>query len=259
MIKDINKGCLKNKNYILTTCALRKLYNDKTGIHAVNLNLKENEIVAIVGKSGSGKSTLLRLLSGLIKPDSGIVKFKNQDVIGPVNGINMVFQHYALLPWENVFNNVAFGLQAKGVDKNIIKQKVEHVLDLIGLSDFASYYPSELSGGMSQRVGFARAIVMNPDVLMLDEAFSALDAVTAMQLRSDFMKLWVNKSLNIKSVVMVTHNIKEALEIADRILVIGGNPGRVIKDINLSNNSDRNDFSLISSYEKEIYSLLLAT
>lgn len=249
----------QDKSFILTALAVRKLYANKKGVKAINFNLKENQIVAIVGKSGSGKSTLLRLLSGLAMPDAGVIKYKGEKVISPIEGVNMVFQNYALLPWESVFNNVAFGLQAKGLPKSEIKEKVDFVLNLIGLSGFEGNYPSELSGGMCQRVGFARALVMQPEILMLDEAFSALDAVTAQQLRSDFMDLWLNDKLNIKSIVMVTHSIKEALLMADRILLVGGSPGVILEDISLDSNMDRKDASLIARYENDIYEMLLAS
>lgn len=195
----------------------------------VNFILRENEIVALLGKSGSGKSTLLRIISGLIPPSAGEVIYSDKPVMGPVKGMAMVFQSFALLPWLTVLQNVELGLEAQGIPKAERRARAIEAIDVIGLDGFESAYPKELSGGMRQRVGFARALVVNPTVLLMDEAFSALDVLTTDNLRSDLLDLWQEKKTNIKGIICVTHNIEEAAILADRILIFGSNPG-YIKD-----------------------------
>ena len=193
----------------------------------VNFNLYAGEIVALLGKSGSGKSTLLRIIAGLIAPTSGEVLYQGQPIVQPVQGLTMVFQHFALLPWLTVLENVELGLEARGVPKEERRKRALEAIDIVGLDGFESAYPKELSGGMSQRVGFARALVVNPEVLLMDEPFSALDVLTADNLRNDLINIWQGKQTNIQSVLMVTHNIEEAVLLADRILVMATDPGYV--------------------------------
>jgi len=197
----------------------------------INLQLHAGEMVAIVGKSGCGKSTILRILSGLIPASSGRVLYRGKPVKKPVPGISMVFQSFALFPWLTVLGNVELGLEAQGVPPAERRQRALAVIDMIGLDGFESAYPKELSGGMRQRVGFARALVVNPDVLLMDEAFSALDVPTAETLRGDFLDLWLEHLIPTRAVLLVTHNIEEALFLADRVIVLDANPGRVKAEV----------------------------
>jgi NitT/TauT family transport system ATP-binding protein len=197
----------------------------------VNLTLREGEIVALLGRSGSGKSTLLRIVSGLLKPTAGQVTWRGKAVNGPTEGVAMVFQSFALFPWLTVQENVEIGLEARGVVRSEREELAEAAIDMIGLGGFENAYPKELSGGMRQRVGLARALVVHPDLLLMDEPFSALDVLTAETLRTDLIDLWMDGKLPVKSVLMVTHNIEEAVLMCDRILVFQSNPGRVAHEL----------------------------
>ncbi|MCL5272204.1 MAG: nitrate/sulfonate/bicarbonate ABC transporter ATP-binding protein [Gammaproteobacteria bacterium] len=193
----------------------------------VNFKLQEGEIVALLGKSGSGKSTLLRIIAGLVAPSSGTVTYRGKPVTRPVAGIAMVFQSFALMPWLNVLENVELGLEAQGVSRDERRHRAIEAIDIIGLDGFESAFPKELSGGMRQRVGFARALVINPDVLLMDEPFSALDVLTAENLKSDLLELWQEKKTNTNGILLVTHNIEEAATLADRIVIFGNDPGYI--------------------------------
>ncbi len=197
----------------------------------VNLTLREGEIVALLGRSGSGKSTLLRIVSGLLRPTAGSVTWRGAPVNGPTEGVAMVFQSFALFPWLTVQENVELGLEARGVTRAEREKRAEAAIDMIGLGGFENAYPKELSGGMRQRVGLARALVVHPDLLLMDEPFSALDVLTAETLRTDLIDLWIEGKLPVKSVLMVTHNIEEAVLMCDRILVFSSNPGRVASEL----------------------------
>lgn len=197
----------------------------------VNLSLREGEIVGLLGRSGSGKSTLLRIVAGLLKPTSGDVRWRDRPINGPVRGVSMVFQSFALFPWLTVEENVAIGLEAQGVPKSEREARAEDAIDLIGLGGYENAYPKEMSGGMRQRVGLARALVVHPDLLLMDEPFSALDVLTAETLRTDLIDLWSEQKLPVKSILMVTHNIEEAVLMCDRILVFSSNPGRVASEL----------------------------
>jgi NitT/TauT family transport system ATP-binding protein len=197
----------------------------------INLALREGEIVALLGKSGSGKSTLLRCIAGLIAPTSGVVRYRGTELNGANPGVAMVFQSFALLPWLDVLDNVELGLEARGVPPEERKRRSLKAIDTIGLDGFESAYPKELSGGMRQRVGFARALVVEPDALLMDEPFSALDVLTSENLRTELLNLWSGASFPTKAVLMVTHNIEEAVQMADRILVLSSNPGRIRAEI----------------------------
>jgi NitT/TauT family transport system ATP-binding protein len=221
---------------LLATSALCKTYRtaDRAGrlvLDHIDFCLREGEIVAILGKSGSGKSTFLRAIAGLTPPSEGVVTYRGTTVEAPVTGIAMVFQTFALFPWLTVLGNVELGLEAQGVAMSERRQRAIGAIDLIGLDGYESAYPKELSGGMRQRVGFARALVVNPDVLLLDEPFSALDVLTAETLRGDLMELWVQQRVPTKGVVFVSHNIEEAVEISDRILIFSSDPGRIRAEI----------------------------
>ncbi|KTC73916.1 ABC transporter ATP binding protein [Legionella birminghamensis] len=193
----------------------------------VNFELHEGEIVALLGKSGSGKSTLLRIIAGLVPPSAGKVSYRGQAVTKPVAGIAMVFQSFALMPWLTVLENVELGLEAQGVNREERRRRAIEAIDTIGLDGFESAFPKELSGGMRQRVGFARALVINPDVLLMDEPFSALDVLTAENLKSDLLELWQEKKTNTNGILLVTHNIEEAAMLADRIIIFGSDPGYI--------------------------------
>jgi NitT/TauT family transport system ATP-binding protein len=221
---------------LMATEAIAKTFKtpDRAGrlvLDNIDFRLKEGEIVAVLGKSGSGKSTFLRILAGLIEPTGGRVLYRGVEVRGPVRGVAMVFQSFALFPWLTVLGNVELGLEAQGVPRAERRERALQAIDLIGLDGFESAYPKELSGGMRQRVGFARALVVNPDVLLLDEPFSALDVLTAETLRGDLMDLWLGQRIPTKGILFVSHNIEEAVEIADRILIFGSDPGRIRSEI----------------------------
>ena len=209
----------------------------------VNFDIHEGEIIALLGKSGSGKSTLLRIIAGLISSSGGEVVFRDHAIKDPVDGLTMVFQHFALLPWLTVLENVELGLEAQGVNREERRQRALHAIDIVGLDGFESAYPKELSGGMSQRVGIARALVVEPEVLLMDEPFSALDVLTAENLRGDLLDIWQNEKNKKKAMLLVTHNIEEAVTLADRILVFSHNPGRIRETIEINLPHPRDDQS----------------
>src|SRR6202023_3628587 len=221
---------------LLRTEAVSKTYRmpDHIGrlvLDHLDFTLSDGEIVAVLGKSGSGKATFLRILAGLVPPSDGAVEYRGHRVTEPVRGIAMVFQTFALFPWLTVLGNVELGLEALGIARPERRERALAAIDLIGLGGFESAYPKELSGGMRQRVGFARALVVNPDILLLDEPFSALDVLTAETLRNDLLDLWNESRIPTKGILMVSHNIEEAVEMADRILIFGSDPGRINAEI----------------------------
>ncbi len=193
--------------------------------------LRDGEILGLLGRSGSGKSTFLRIAAGLIKPTSGEVLYRGAPLAAPSEGISVVFQTFALYPWLTVLENVEAGLDALRLPRAQILGRAQAAIDLIGLDGFQSAYPRELSGGMRQRVGFARAMVADPVALLMDEPFSALDVLTAETLRTDFLDLWIGHTLPLKTVLLVTHNIEEAVLLCDRILILSSNPGRICAEI----------------------------
>jgi NitT/TauT family transport system ATP-binding protein len=213
---------------------------DHLVLEDVNLTLKENEIVALLGRSGCGKSTLLRIIAGLMPPTSGSVRIGDKPVNRPASEVAMVFQTFALFPWLTVLENVEIGLEAQGVRPEQRHKRALAAIDLIGLDGYESAYPKELSGGMRQRVGLARALVVHPKVLLMDEPFSALDVLTAETLRTDLLDLWCEGRMPICSILMVTHNIEEAVLMSDRILVFSSNPGRIQEAITVELPQPRN-------------------
>ncbi len=213
---------------------------DVTVLENVDLTIREGELVGLLGRSGSGKSTLLRIIAGLVAPSSGVAECRGSEIQGPPSGVAMVFQSFALFPWLTVLQNVELGLEAQGVDRAERRSRALAAIDLIGLDGFENAFPKELSGGMRQRVGFARALVVHPDLLLMDEPFSALDVLTAETLRTDMIDLWVEGRLPIKSVLIVTHNIEEAVLMCDRILVFSSNPGRVARELKVDLPHPRN-------------------
>ena len=203
---------------------LVKLFEDLTVIEHVSLGIRDGEFLAIVGASGCGKSTLLRIMAGLIKPTAGRVLIDGKEVEGPNPRHNLVFQEHALYPWRTVFQNVALGLEMQRQTRRQIEESVTALLALVGLEDFASYYPHQLSGGMRQRAALARVLAVDPDVLFLDEPFGALDAMTRLTLQDELLRIWVDSG---KTVVLVTHDVEEALVLADRIVIMTNIPGRI--------------------------------
>jgi NitT/TauT family transport system ATP-binding protein len=216
----------------------------------VNLSVYENEIVAFLGKSGAGKSTFLRIIAGLLPATVGSVRCNGEEVTKPCTNMSMVFQTFALLPWLNVFDNVAFGLEARGLNKDKIKQRTHNMLQLIGLSGYEKAYPKELSGGMRQRVGFARALAVEPELLLLDEPFSALDIFTAQKLRQDLINLWQTHQIKTRSMILVTHNVEEAVMLSDRVIVWDSNPGMISHEFAITQPREtRNAKSIIDTVE----------
>lgn len=205
----------------------------------VNLTLHDNEIVGLLGRSGSGKSTLLRSIAGLIQPSEGVITFPHPADEKPAS-VSMVFQTFALFPWLTVLENVEVGLEARRVEPETRRKRALAAIDLIGLDGFENAYPKELSGGMRQRVGLARALVVDPSILLMDEPFSALDVLTAETLRTDLLDLWYEGRMPIRSVLIVTHNIEEAVLMCDRILVFSSNPGRIVAEIGVDMPQPRN-------------------
>lgn len=205
-----------------------------TVLQDISLSVQPGEVVALLGRSGSGKSTLLRILAGLIPPTSGSVHSGGQPLAGPNPDVAMVFQSFALLPWATVQENVELGLKARGIPQAERAARALKAIDMVGLDGFENAYPKELSGGMQQRVGFARAFVIEPNVLFMDEPFSALDVLTAENLRGEIAMLWEQGQFPAKSVVIVTHNIEEAVYLADRVLILGANPGHVRGEVRVT-------------------------
>jgi NitT/TauT family transport system ATP-binding protein len=197
----------------------------------ISLSIHDGEIVALLGRSGSGKSTLLRTIAGLIAPTSGEVRYRGRRLTGTNPGASMVFQSFALMPWLTVQSNVELGLRAAGVPDAQCRERALAAIDQIGLDGFETAYPRELSGGMKQRVGFARAFVTQPDLLLMDEPFSALDVLTSENLRGELVDMWSRPDFPTRSICIVTHNIEEAVLLADRVLVLDANPGRIRREV----------------------------
>ncbi|MEI6828662.1 MAG: nitrate/sulfonate/bicarbonate ABC transporter ATP-binding protein [Synechococcaceae cyanobacterium ELA445] len=193
----------------------------------LDLDIEEGEVVALLGRSGSGKSTLLRLMAGLLAPSEGRIEREGQPLVGVNRDVAIVFQSFALLPWLTVLENTAVGLEARGLPEREVHQRAMRALAMVGLEGNAEAYPRELSGGMRQRVGFARAFVMEPALLLMDEPFSALDVLTAENLRRDIDELWAKGNFPARSIVIVTHSIEEAVLLSDRVVLLSANPGRV--------------------------------
>jgi len=225
----------------------------------VDLHLAPGEIVALLGPSGSGKSTLLRIIAGLVPADGGEVRYRGQPLHGPARGIAMVFQSFALFPWLTVQQNVELGLEARGVSAEERARRAAQAIALIGLAGFEGALPRELSGGMRQRVGIARALVVEPDVLLMDEAFSALDVLTGERLREDILQLWQGGSMPTQAMLIVSHNIEEAVLMADRVLVFAADPGRVRAELPITLARPRDGDSIeVRALIDEVYTLMTA-
>jgi NitT/TauT family transport system ATP-binding protein len=237
---------------IIRAQAVEKFYVQPDGnrievIAPVDLDVDTGKIITLLGPSGCGKSTLLRILTGLSKPSSGEVLWHGLPISMQNAGVAIVFQSFALFPWLTVLDNVEAPLEARGVPALERHKRALRILDTVGLDGFESAYPKELSGGMKQRVGFARALVVEPEVLFMDEPFSALDVLTAESLRNELLELWLNKKMPTKAIFIVTHNIEEAVLLADRVIVLGRNPARVRADfpIELSHPRDRKSLRFV--------------
>jgi NitT/TauT family transport system ATP-binding protein len=229
----------------------------RTVLEGVDFALAEGEIVALLGKSGSGKSTLLRIIAGLAQADNGMTHYRGRPIRGPVSGIAMVFQSFALFPWLTVQQNVELGLEAQGVAPEQRRERADAMLELIGLAGFGGALPRELSGGMRQRVGIARALVTNPDVLLMDEAFSALDVLTGETLRNDILELWDDSRIPTKGILIVSHNIEEAVMMADRIIILSSDPGRIRNEIRIGLPRPRDlDSPAVRALIDEVYGLM---
>ncbi len=201
-------------------------------LEGITFDVNDNEFVCIVGPSGSGKSTLLRMVAGLEKPTGGKISFTAKNGSSDVV-VSMVFQSFALFPWLTVMENVCVGLEAKNVPKEARVKTASRYIDIVGLNGFEDAYPKELSGGMKQRVGIARSLAVGPDLLCMDEPFSALDVLTAQGLRDEVLTLWHQDELPPSAVLMVTHNLEEAVYMADRVIIISQRPGRMISDMTI--------------------------
>jgi NitT/TauT family transport system ATP-binding protein len=208
-----------------------------------DLSIEPGKIIALLGPSGCGKSTLLRILSGLSKPSSGELLWHSKPLDGEMPNVAIVFQSFALFPWLTVLENVEAPLEARGTGAVERRKRALKILDTVGLDGFETAYPKELSGGMKQRVGFARALVVEPEVLFMDEPFSALDVLTAENLRNELLELWISKKMPTSAIFIVTHNIEESVLLADRIIVLGRNPARIRSDfeVSLAHYRDRKD------------------
>jgi len=223
---------------IIEAVGVEKSYPQSDGtriqvVGATNLAIEPGKIIALLGPSGCGKSTLLRILTGLSEPTAGTLLWHGKPLNGQTPNVAIVFQSFALFPWLTVIENVEAPLEAKGVPEVERHKRALRALDTVGLDGFETAYPKELSGGMKQRVGFARALVVEPEVLFMDEPFSALDVLTAENLRNELLELWLNKKMPTSAIFIVTHNIEEAVMLADRIMVLGRNPARVRSDFNI--------------------------
>ena len=247
---------------LITLESINKSYQQPNGqqitiLDNISLELRSGEIVALLGPSGSGKSTLMRMIAGLISPTQGKILYHNRPLVGLNPGVAIVFQSFALYPWLTVLENVELGLKAKGEAPEPRRQKALKMIDIIGLDGFENAYPKELSGGMRQRVGFARALAVEPELLCMDEPFSALDVLTAENLRFELLDLWLDRRIPTQSILIVTHGIEEAVILADRIIVLGRNPGRIRANlpVSLSHYRDRKS-SEFQTLVDQVYKIL---
>lgn len=240
-LENINKSFQKNEK-------------DQIILEDINLNVNKGEFLCIVGPSGCGKTTLLRMIAGLDFPSKGRILEGESEISGPSRDRGYVFQQYSLFPWLNVLENVTFGLEIKGMEEKERQKKAREYLEMVGLSEYETSYPKELSGGMKQRVAIARSLVNDPKVLLMDEPFSALDVQTRHKLQEELVRIWNEEQ---KTIIFVTHNVDEAVFLADRVIVLGRNPGKIIKsfEIKLKRIRDRNSRSYIE-IKQEITSYL---
>lgn len=246
------------KNFLVRDEKKSGTQREFTAIQGIDFSVKEGEFLTLVGPSGCGKSTLLDLLTGLTLPTKGQILIDGREITGPGLDRGIVFQQYALFPWKTARGNIEFGLEAKGIPKSEWKEKVAYYLDLVGLKSFAERYPHELSGGMKQRVAIARSLAFNPDVLLMDEPFAALDAQTRETLQAELLRIWEKTG---KTIIFITHGIDEAVYLGERVVVLSANPGTVRKivDIPLKNRLADADIKSNPAFVKarrEVWSLL---
>jgi len=231
---------------MLTIEDVTKTYTTRRGrstsrtlaLDGVSLSVAQGEFVAIIGASGCGKSTLLRMIDGLTRPSSGKVLLHGKEVTAPGRDRGVVFQHAHLLPWRTVYDNVAFGLECQGVPKAERDERSRRYLDLVGLRGFEKHFPGQLSGGMQQRVGLARAFAIEPEILLLDEPFGALDAQTRLTMQTELARIWLVEK---RTALLITHDIEEALFLADRVFVMSRRPGRIVEVIEVPFSRPRGD------------------
>ena len=219
---------------ILSVKNIVKVFKNGSEVKAiddVSFDVNHDEFICIIGPSGCGKSTLLRIIAGLETATSGQILFRGEPKVGPTPKVTMVFQTFGLLPWKNSIENVELPMEVVGIEKAEAKSRADRYLRMVGLGMFENAYPHDLSGGMRQRVGVARALALGPEVLLLDEPFSALDELTAKSLRVLLLKIWGDPALPTNNFVMVTHNVEEAVTMADRIIVMSPRPGRVVGEL----------------------------
>jgi NitT/TauT family transport system ATP-binding protein len=223
----------------------------------INLQIRDGEVVCLLGPSGCGKTTLLRILAGLLKPTRGEVKYKGQPVRGFNPAVSLVFQSFALFPWLTVEENIEEALKSTNLTVEKRRKRVRQIIDMIGLEGFEDTFPRELSGGMKQRVSIARALVVEPEVLCLDEPFSQVDALTAESLRAELLNIWLEEDVNPKSIFMVSHDIKEVVWLATKIIILGNMPGKVLSvlDNPLPYPRDYRD-PILATLQERIYDLL---
>ncbi len=222
-----------SKSFAHAAGALRVLEN-------ISFTVEHGEFVAVVGPSGCGKSTMLRIINGLMQPTSGQVLYRGRQIDGINLDCAMVFQSFALMPWLTVKANIELGLEARGAAPAEREKRAGVYIDKVGLDGFEEAYPRELSGGMKQRVGLARALAVEPQLLLMDEPFSALDALTAITLREELLDIWQSADMPVHNIIIVTHIIEEAVELADRILVLASGPGRLVADLKVDLPRPRN-------------------
>ena len=249
------------KNFLVRDENKKGLQREFTAIQSIDFSVKEGEFITLVGPSGCGKSTLLDLLTGLANPTKGRILIDGREITGPGLDRGIVFQQYALFPWKTARGNIEFGLEAKGIPKSEWREQTEYYLDLVGLGNFADRYPHELSGGMKQRVAIARSLAFNPDVLLMDEPFAALDAQTRETLQTELLRIWEKTG---KTIIFITHGIDEAVYLGERVVVLSANPGKVKKivDIPLKNRLADLDIKSNPTFVKarqEVWSLLHET
>lgn len=218
---------------LIEVVRVRKAYGKVVVFNDISIAIETGEFVALLGPSGCGKSTLLRIVAGLERPDSGEVRFKGQPVAGPRSEIALMFQTPTLLPWKTALDNVALPLVARGAPWAEAREAAMRYLSLVGLSGFEEAYPKQLSGGMQQRVALARALAVEPEVLLLDEPFSALDPLTAESLRAELVRIWHENLSSVHTVLMVTHSVDEAVYMANRAIVLSTRPAKVVADVRI--------------------------
>lgn len=238
--------------------AAEKRYGDLTVFHEIDLEVGGSEIVSVVGPSGCGKTTLLRCMNGLVPLSSGSIMIDGELVVEPRRGVGMVFQHFGLFPWKTMYDNVAYGLKLQGKSKDEIAQVTQPFIEMVGLSGFEHHYPYQLSGGMQQRAGLARALAVEPHVLLMDEPFSSVDAQTREVLQFELLRIWDSSPT---SLVFVTHSIEEAVLMGDRVVVLKGRPSRVheIIEVGIPRPRDRSTLSnpRFNEIREHVWSLLM--